>query len=366
MIYKMNDELPSQILTNMLDNSDPEIDTREGTPTYTAMAPIADELALLYAELTAQERANFVVDEAGEVTMTGYKLDLFAMAWGEERKPGGKATGAVFIFADEPTDVPAGTRLFAPATVNVVFETDFAVTAHAGGVSVPVTAVDEGIASNLSAGTITGVIGNLEGILTVTNPAPTDYGFDAESDEEFAYRFLRNRQNEATSGNAAHYRKWATEVAGILDAYVIPVWNGPNTVKVIVLSANRDAPSPEKIQEVKDYINSIRPVFGDADPVTVEAAVEIPINIVATVELDEGVAIEDVQADYEQAMQDYLDTLAFGAVDTARVVRLENALLDVIGIIDIPSFTVNGAESNIVIPIGAVAIKGEVTLNVQT
>lgn len=366
MIYKMNDELPSQILTNMIDNSDPEIDTREGTPTYTALAPTADELALLYAELTAQERANFVVDTTGEVTMTGYKLDLFALAWGEERKTGGKATGAVFLFADQDTDVPAGTRVFAPATGNVLFETDFSVTATQTGVSVPITAVVEGIRGNVSAGNITGVIGNLEGILTVTNPMPTDYGFEAESDEEFAYRFLRNRQNEATSGNAAHYRKWATEVAGILDAYVIPVWNGPNTVKVIVLSSNRDAPSPEKVQEVKDYIDSIRPVFGEEDPVTVEAAVEVPIHIEATVELDDKVTIEEVQMEFEYAMQAYLDTLTFGEEDTVRIVRLENALLDVKGIIDILFFTANGAEANIVIPVGAVATKGEVTLHVQT
>lgn len=364
MIYVLNDELAAQILTNMMDNSHPDVDTREGTPTYTAMAPIADEVAQQYAELAAQERADFLVDINDEVTMTGYKLDLFAQAWGEERKPGGRANGAVFLFASEPTEVPAGTQVFAPATIDVVFETEFSVIATPEGVSVPVTALEVGVEGNLSAETITGVIGDLEGVLTVINPTPTANGFNEESDEEFATRFLNNRKSEATSGNAAHYRQWATDVPGISEAYVIPVWNGPNTVKVIVLSSLRTAPTPEKIQEVKDYIDSIRPVFGETDPVTVVPAEEVPIHIEATVQLDETVTLEEAQADFEVFMQNYLDSLSYSDEDVARVVRLEAALLDVLGVVDIPYFAVNGGDANVIIPVGAVAVKGDVVLHV--
>lgn len=361
MIYVLNDELSAQILTNMLDNVDDTIDQREGTPVYTVLAPTADELANLYAELKAQEDADFIVDAEGNITMFGLKLDLFAAAWGEERKAGEQATGEVTLFAETDTTVPAGTVVFAPATVNVLFQTNTEVTATPTGATVAITAISDGVQGNLSTGAITGVQGDLEGIITVTNTAETTGGIDEEDDDEFARRFLNNRRNEATSGNAAHYRQWATAVSGIEDAYVIPVWAGPNTVKVIVLSSDYNAPAPEKVTEVQTYIDSIKPIGAT---VTVEAATEIPINITTTVILTESAVIEDVQADYETAVGLYLQTLNFTEGDTVRIVRLQTALLDTDGILDITSFTVNGAGANVVIPPGSVAVKGSVTLNV--
>ncbi len=364
MIYEMNDELAAQILTNMLDNTPADVDVREGTPTYIALAPVADEFALLYAELKAQEEADFIINEAGEVTMYGTKLELFAAAWGEKRKEGGRATGVISLSSAEPIPVPAGTRVYAPATMNVLFETDVDSIATPLGTSVTVTAVYEGSDGNLSSQSITGVVGDLEGMITISNPFETSGGYDEESDEEFAARFLNNRRNEATSGNAAHYRLWATEVAGIEDAYVIPVWNGPNTVKVIVLSSAHNAPTPEKVQEVHAYIESVRPIIGGINPVTVEAAGEVPINISATVVISESSSIETIRAGYAIAIQTYLESLAFGTEDIVRIVRLQNALLDIEGIIDISSFTLSGGIANILIPAGSVAIKGLVTINV--
>lgn len=364
MIYEMNDELAAQILTNMMDNTSTDIDVREGTPTYTALAPVADEFSLLYAELKAQEEADFIVNESGEVTMYGIKLDLFTAAWGEKRKEGGKATGEIFLTADEPILVPVGTQLYAPATDNVLFETDADCVATPVGVSVGITALYEGADGNLSSRSITGVVGDLEGLITVTNSAETAGGFDEESDEEFAARFLNNRRNEATSGNAAHYLQWATEIPGIKDAYIIPAWKGPNTVKVVLLSSEHRAPTVGKVQEVKTYIDSVRPIIGEGDPITVEAAKEIPINIQATVMISENTTIESVRDDFAVTLQDYLESLKFGEEDTVRIVRLQNALLDIEGVIDIAGFSFNGGSANLIIPAGSVAVRGTVVINV--
>lgn len=366
----MNDELAAQILTNMFDNTRDDIDTREGSPTYTVAAPFADELHLLYAELKAQEEADFIVDAEGNVTMYGIKLDLFVNMWGEERKPGGKATGEVILYADEEVLVPAGTELFAPATLRIPFVTNEDVTATPAGVTVGITAVYDGADGNVSADSITGVVGDLEGVLRVTNPSPTEGGFDEESDEELATRFLNNRRRGATSGNANHYRQWATEVSGILDAYVVPVWNGPNTVRVVLLSSNYDAPTPEKVAEAKEYIDSVRPVIGnETDPVTVEAATEIPVNITVDVQSDGNFN----QEDFETLVTQYLESLTAGEQDEGsqfdqsrivRVVRLENALIDTEGVTDYSNFLVNGTEENITVPPGSVPVLGSVTVNV--
>lgn len=361
MIYTLNDELAAQILMNMLDNSPSDIDKREGAPTFTALAPVSDEISLLYAELKAQEDEDFIVNEKGEITMSGYKLDNFVAMWGETRKPGGKAAGEVILKAPEPTPVPAGTQVFAPATLNVLFATDIDVTATPQGVTVPVTAVYEGADGNVSVGAITGVVGDLAEVLTVTNLTETDGGFDEESDEELASRFLNNRRNPATSGNAAHYKQWATEVPGIENAKVYPAWNGPNTVKVILLSNEGRAPTQEKVQEVAEYIDKVKPIGAI---VTVEACIEKPINVTATLVLTTDGDINAIKEAYTQMLTLIFKDTAFDT-NIVRYSRLAALLLEQDGVLDWTSLLVNGSEANIELADNEVAVVGAVNFSVQ-
>lgn len=361
MIYIMGDELSAQILTNMLDNTDPEIDQREGTPTFTVMAPTADEITNVYAELQATKDSTFIVDAEGNVTMTDIELDQWAGGiFGVERKAGVKATGGVFLYADEPTPVPAGTQVFAPATINVLFETDTDVTVTPEGVSVPITAVLEGVDGNVASGDITGVTGDLEGIITVTNPTETTGGVDEESNEEYAARYLNlMRRFLRGNSNMNDYFAWATEISGIQDALVIPVWQGAGTVKVVLLSNEYRAPTEEQVQAVRENIDANRTF--DTITVTTEAATEVPINITADVTLTSD--LETVKAEYEAALTEHFKTLNFQEGDAVRIARTQNILLDTEGVFDFANFTQNGGTVNIPLPAGSVAVLGTVTLN---
>lgn len=359
MIYEMNDELSAQILTNLLDNTDPEIDVREGSPMYTLQAPNADEFTNLYAEFQAVRDETFIIDENGEISMFGNRLDKWVNMFGIERKAGGKSTGTVTISADEDTLVPAGTQLFAPATFNVLFETDVEVTATPAGAPVAVTAVFEGLDGNVSTNSITGVIGNLEGIIHVTNNVETAGGFDEESDEELGSRYLNYMRRPAASGNANDYYQWATSIPGIQEALVIPIWNGPGTVKVKLLSNDHRAPTPEKIAEVAAYIEENRPI--DANSITVEGADEIIINVTADVSITGDLVT--IQSEFEQVLRNHLEMLDFEKGDLVRVTRTQNILLDTEGVVDFTNFTINAGTANVPIPPGAVALLGTVTLN---
>lgn len=358
-MYEMDDTLPSQILTNVLNNTDPRVDTREGSPTYTLQAPNADEFANVYAEFQATKEEVFIINDEGEVTMAGARLDAWVNIFGMERKAGGRASGQVTLTAAEPTLVPAGTQVFAPATLNILFETIEDATATPSGVTVGVISVYAGADSNVASGSITGVVGDLEGIITVTNPAETAGGFDEESDEELVARYFNYMRKPAASGNANDYYRWATETAGISDALVIPVWNGPGTVKVILLSNDHRAPAPEVIAEATHYIEENRPI--DANQITVEGAVEIPINIAADVTVTGG--IEAVKAEYTLQLIEHFKTLQFEKGDLVRVTRTQNFLLDIPEVQDFQNFTLNGGAANIAIPPGSVAVLGTVTLN---
>ncbi len=62
--------------------------------------------------------------------------------------------------------------------------------------------------------------------------AKFDNGVGVETDDELRERFFLTQRNNATSGNAEHYRQWALEVDGVYGAKVTPLWAGPGTVKV--------------------------------------------------------------------------------------------------------------------------------------
>lgn len=359
MIYEMNDELAAQILTNLLDNTDPTIDVREGSPMYTLQAPIADEFTNLYAEFQAVRDETFVINEVGEISMFGNRLDKWVTMFGITRKVGGKATGVVRVSADEETAVPSGTQLYAPATFNVSFETNQDVVATLLGAEVAVTAVWEGLDGNVSSNSITGVIGDLEGIIQVTNLQETIGGFDEESDEELGSRYINYMRRPAASGNANDYYQWATSIAGIQDALVIPIWNGPGTVKIKLLSSEHRAPSLIKIQEVIDYIEANRPI--DANAITVEGADEVMVDIVADVTITRD--LQGITDEFKLVLKEHLDNLDFENGDLLRLTRTQNILLDTEGVTDFTNFTINAGTSNVSIPPGAIAVLGTVTLN---
>ena len=85
-------------------------------------------------------------------------------------------------------------------------------------------------------------------------------GLDEEDTEDFRDRLLFQLQRPATSGNADHYRQWAREVAGVGDALVLPLHQGPGTVKVLVVDEDRTPAKPALLDEVFAHIEEERPI----------------------------------------------------------------------------------------------------------
>ncbi|MGK5506723.1 baseplate J/gp47 family protein [Brevibacillus formosus] len=105
--------------------------------------------------------------------------------------------------------------------------------------TVKVEAVVAGSSGNVPANSITLFPVTLAGFTAVTNPSPTSDGFDAESDEDLLKRYYQRIRTPATSGNKAHYKNWAMEVQGVGDVRIVPLWDGVNTVKVIIIDSDK-------------------------------------------------------------------------------------------------------------------------------
>ncbi|MCX8045636.1 MAG: baseplate J/gp47 family protein, partial [Anoxybacillus gonensis] len=228
------------ILQRMFDRIPDDMDKREGSIIYDALAPAAMELAQMYAELDVVLRLAF-----GE-TSTGEYLDKRAADFGVYRK---QATPAVRkgIFTDGndvPFNIPIGSRFRLNDMVYVAIEKitngQFRMQAETPG--------SEG---NQEFGNLL-PIEPIEGLGTATLADVLIPGEDEESDESLRKRFLQKVREPGTSGNAADYKQWATEVAGVGSAKVTPLWNGPGTVKVTIVNTDMQPAPTELVENVQE------------------------------------------------------------------------------------------------------------------
>ncbi len=187
-------------------------------------------------------------------------------------------------------------------------------------------------------------------------------GLDAESDDEVKARLKEDMQKTSTSANKNQCIKWAKEVEGVGDAICIPLWNGQNTSKVVIVDKDKLPASPELVQAAQDYIDPGVTGLGDGTGpiglyITVAAAAELQIIVSAVLELEAGYTLEQVTPIIDTALKEYYKSLVFKET-LVRYNYIGDIINDTEGVIDHSGLTVNGGTANISIPEGSVPVKG--------
>lgn len=327
------------ILQNMLNRVPEDIDKREGSVIYDALAPAAYFLADQYFQLE-----NFV-DLVLPDTALGEYLDRAVLAYGVERKP---ATAAVRKMTTSDT-VDIGSRW---AISNLVYAT----TAVLSEYEYEATCETPGTIGNQYAGemqalsAVNGVTATLGDIITA--------GADEETDDALRTRLMEKVRLPATSGNAYHYQQWALEVPGVGAAKVFPLDNGPGTVGILVVDADRLIAEglPAKVAA---HIETVCPIGAT---VTVSSPTALNIAISANVQLDGSKSLSDVKKAYEIAVKDFLSDTVFSSYRVSYA-KLGGLLLDVPGVEDFDSFTLNGGTGNVTVGEKQVPVIGSISLS---
>lgn len=349
---RFSDQTEQAILTRMLNDISNEVDKRQGSIAYDMTDPAAQEFAQAYIALDNTLGFAFINED-----MPSDLLTLAAYDFGVDRKPAIHANGNISITGTIGQFIPKNTQVRTDNGVYFYIMEDVTLTQTTQ--SAPVVAVEGGTSGNVGIGEIDTVVGDLAGVITVTNTAAFDNGVDEESDEALLQRVYDKVRKPATSGNVYHYEQWAKEVSGVGDARVYAVWNGPGTVKVVLLGDNKQAPSQSIIDAVTTHIEAERPIGAD---VTVVGATELAINISADLTLASGATISEVTSEIEAAVTEYLESLAFKD-NLVRYTRIASILLDVPRIVDYANLTVNGGTANIETSTDQVAVLGAVNVN---
>lgn len=314
------------------------LDKREGSVIYSATVYIAPKMAELYSYLDVF--MNLVFAD----TVVGENLTRLAAQFGVYRKT---ATSSVRYAVIEDTtgerlDVPIGSRF----TIDDLLFT--AISRSSPGYYL-LQAEQTGTESNNVMGELL-PLEPIENLGSVTFANVQTPAIDDESDESLRNRLTIRVQKQATSGNAFHYEQWALSVPGVGGAKVIPLWNGPNTVKVILLSEERTPVNGSIVIAARDLIESERPIGAEVS--VVSAATKL-INVTASLTLAPGATLGDVIAQFNEGLEEYLSSVAFvtnevtGEPELIRYTRIANILLDLPPIIDFTNLVVNGGTANI-------------------
>lgn len=340
------------ILKRMLGRVSADLDKREGSVIYDALAPAAAEIQIMYIELET------ILKEMFADTASREYLIKRAAERGITPKP---ATYAV-LKGEFNQDIPVGTR-FNLETLNYV-----AVERIGPGVY-RMQCETVGAAGNSQFGALVPI----EYIRGLTRAELTELlipGEDEEETEILRKRYFASLTSQAFGGNIADYREKVMAIAGVGGVKVFPAWDGGGTVKLVIVTSEFKPPSEELVQMVKDTVDpelnagkgyGLAPI---GHVVTVEAAQEAVVSVQTTVTYQAGYDYARCEEDILAAIDGYLDELNRSWSDLeqtiVRVSRLESRLLDVEGILDVAETVINGASGNCVLPSNSLAVRGDV------
>ena len=351
------DMTKEKILSDLLSQAPPDIDTRPGSIYYDAVKGTALVIARMYSDLSIFTNLIYIDSTGGEY------LDKKAAEHGLTRNP---ATQAVYNFSFAGTTPPGGSRFFYDGlffTMQQAEDNSFILVAEAAGEA----------SNSIEDGTPVFPVNTISGLTSAAFGSIRVYGTDEESDDEFRDRLRRKISGPAENGNKAHYKAWCEEVDGVGRARIIPLWNGPNTVKGVLISPNGTAVSSSIVDEVQNYVDPGSEGLGEGTAnlgahFTAVTATEFPINIVIT-----GISNSSVIADTElknlikTAVTAYLKNQALTATDESSCkLYVSNVGAVILSIPDITAYsvlTLNGKTDYVTIDAEKVAIMGTVTIN---
>ena len=328
-----------------------QIDTREGSIVYDALAPAAVELQNLYIEL------DWMLDQSFADTQDREYLICRCRERGIVPK---KASRAV-LKGEFNQDIPLGSR-FSLDLLN------YTAVKRLGEGIYQMECETEGEAGNQSFGTLL-PIDYIRGLTKAELTELLIPGEEEEETEHLRQRYFNSLTSQAFGGNIADYKEKVNGIRGVGGVKVFPVWNGGGTVKLVIITPQHRSPTEELLKQVKEYIDpeehtgegyGLAPV---GHQVTVEGAEEVKVDVETRLLFQNGWSLERCLPDILSAIDGYLQELNGHWEDSettiVRVSQIESRILDTEGILDVSDTRLCGGSGNYPLPSNAIAVRGE-------
>lgn len=307
---ELADELEAQNfdywLNLMLDNVPDDIDKREGSIIYDAVAPAAMVNAQQSLSLANIIRETYIKTAQGEF------LDYRAVEHGTSRYTATNAEVKAKFNDDngKPVNVEVGDR-FASIAESPIFYT---VIKSNGDGTAEMQAEEAGTSANSYLGQVLPVTPNdslaWAEITEITIPAR-----DEENDEHLRARLLNTNSWVAYGGNVADYLNMTSKISDVGATQVYPTWDGPGTVKLVILNNNLMPASSTLVKKVKEEIDpeeSTTQGYGLAPidhRVTVTAPETFTVDIAMNVTVADSANVDTIKANIKASLEEFFKSL---------------------------------------------------------
>lgn len=363
------------ILQRMLARVPNNIDKREGSVIYDALAPAAVELTNAYLERDGNRALSYASSSVGDW------LDMRVAEHGVFRMEAIAAVRYGFFFADDGKtqyfdNVPIGTVYSVPNdALNYIVTERLALGSYA------LSCMETGDIGNSPAnGTELLPVRYLPGLASVVLDEALTPGRDRESDDDLYQRFVWYITRPPFGGNRSGYEEYFRQIDGV--GYVRLYRADPEKghVTAFILGSDEEPPSAALVDEAQTLVDPIvnsgegigmAPM---AHMVHVHGAQGQTIDIDSEIFLISGWTIGQVQEGIEKAVADYLHDLRehwadYVSLDSplykdcvVRIAQIDAAILEVAGVADVRNTKINGDDQNITLGREYVPTPGAVNL----
>ncbi|AKN34200.1 hypothetical protein Ccar_16480 [Clostridium carboxidivorans P7] len=330
-----NGNSSDEILTRMKDDVTSDVDKSEGSFVNDVLSPTSKESSNRYSKL------DDLLNKAFPQYSKGDYLKMHAASRGVPETSANCAAVNETINGTKGTKIPANTILQTPGGLKYLTTVE-CIIGDDGKVSSPLKAIDVGSKYNVPANTITQLPISINGVTSVTNESLATGGTDPETDIELLARLLQRVQNPPSSGNKSDYERWAKEVSGVKGVKVIPLWEGPGTVKVICYGENGTPLDSTILSNVKQHID---PGNGTGEGT---APIGATVTIVTVTNKFINITIQGFQGDNSSIptnLQAYINNLKPGS--TIKLINIQAEITNTIGVEDFTGVKLNGSAANV-------------------
>lgn len=362
------DKTYAAVLADAQAEVDSDVLKTEGSLTFNALSALAFEIEKLYTHM------GYIYDQMHADTADFDGLVRLCADRGITSNAATSAQVSVTVVSGE-SETLIGKR-FSLQGFNYAISSITSATEEAGIYTVVAIATVEepGSGPNELTGALT-PIDYIEGFVSATVTEVLVDGEDAETQAELYKRYLASFGAEGFGGNIADYRANVNAIHGVGGCKVYPVWNGPGTVKIAVISASYDAVSSYLLAQLEAAADPT----GDHDGygfasidhnVTFVSAAETPLTIVVNLTAESGASTAAITAEVKAAINAYLLDLReewaeseYKDQTVVYISRIMATALGVPGVADVSSVTVNGSDANKVLAWDEIPTAGTITLN---
>jgi uncharacterized phage protein gp47/JayE len=397
----------------------PNLDTREGSVLFNALAPAAVETAVSYLDLAYVLNQSFILTaDRRYLLMACYQMGMDVTDF--------DASAGVFK-AEFNAEVPIGSRwncdIYNFTAINAI-----GLNSETGYYEYQMSCDTTGTVANSVTGDLSPIDYMGTDLTHARLTACLVEGENEATDDDIRLAYVEFVTSSVSDGNVAQYKRWCSSYDGIGKSKIFPLWNGDNTVKVSILTTSNlpvdlseDANLVEKFQEyldpiqetfigdgiTKSYILARKPYLinsvlidgvalantkysynpltytlslttapengipiritypggmgNGAAPigafVTVSTATAVPVKVTANVKLASGYSAS-AMPDIESKLREFFSTVAYEK-NVVSYMSVGAAVLDVPGVEFVSNLMLNGASADVILNDEEVPILGE-------